>query len=77
MLAFIMLESSTITGNVTIADNFAEGSGGGIYNAKGAHADLTGATIQNNPSQSGANLSGGGGIYSDGGTAREWRGSTK
>jgi hypothetical protein len=50
--------------NVTISNNTSQNSGGGLYNAKGGHATISGAIIENNQSISGASVEGGGGIYS-------------
>ena len=50
--------------NVTISNNTSQNSGGGLYNAKGGHANLSGAVIENNQSKSGGGTDGGGGIYS-------------
>jgi hypothetical protein len=44
---------SLIINNVTISNNTSQNSGGGLYNAKGGHADLSGAVIENNQSKSG------------------------
>jgi len=57
--------SLNITSNVTISNNTSQFSGGGLYNAKGGHANIGGAIIENNRSSiSGASNEGGGGIYS-------------
>ena len=50
--------------NVTISNNTSQNSGAGLYNAKGGHANISGAIIENNQSISGASKEGGGGIYS-------------
>jgi hypothetical protein len=50
--------------NVTISNNTSQNNGGGLYNAKGGHANLSGAVIDNNQSKSGGDTDGGGGVYS-------------
>jgi hypothetical protein len=50
--------------DVTISNNTSQNNGGGLYNAKGGHANLSGAVIENNHSKSGGGTDGGGGIYS-------------
>jgi hypothetical protein len=58
--------SLTITGKVTLSNNSAQISGGGLYNAKGSHASISGANILNNQAEGATGNVGGGGIYSAG-----------